>query len=167
MRRENRTVDSLPVHPHPAIASAGYRLRIDGLVGTPLELSAGDLRSLAQTEVIDAFTCLEGWQAPGIRWRGVLLSTVLGLVDVKAGATYVQASFGDFSVPLPLERADKALLAMTMNGEPIPLQHGAPVRLLVVGGQCFTSVKWLNHLELRRTPAASTGESIARARIRA
>jgi len=159
------TVDSLPVHPHPAIDVASYRLRVDGLVANPLQLSVGDLRRLPQEQVIDEFSCLEGWRAPEIRWGGVKLATVLSLVDVQPDAGYVQASFRDFSVPLALERARTALLAMTLNGEALPVEHGAPLRLLVPDGECFTSVKWLNHIELRSTPAESTGEAIARARI--
>ena len=158
-------LSSLPVHPHPPLDLREYRLRVDGLVDQPVELSIGDLMELPQQELEDDFTCLEGWVVPQIRWRGVQLATVLGLVAVRPEARWVQATFEEFSLPLPLDRAGSALLALMLDGAPIPVEHGAPVRLLVPDGECFTSIKWLEHLELRSTPAANTAEMIARARL--
>jgi DMSO/TMAO reductase YedYZ molybdopterin-dependent catalytic subunit len=92
------------------------------------------------------------------------MSAALELVAVRSQALWVQATFEEFSLPLPLDRARNASLALMLNENPIPVEHGAPVRLLVPDGECFTSVKWLEHLELRSSPAANTAEAIARAR---
>ena len=163
---ELQRLESLPVHPHPAAPPAGYRLRVDGLVDRPLELSPDELLALPEGALDDEFACLEGWTVPGLHWRGVLLTTVLELAGVRPDARWVQASFDNFSLPLPLDGAQDALLALSLNGSPIPIAHGAPVRLLVPGGECFTSVKWLDHLELLAEPADNSAERIARARLR-
>jgi DMSO/TMAO reductase YedYZ molybdopterin-dependent catalytic subunit len=94
------------------------------------------------------------------------VAALLARAEPRAEARWVQASAGEFSVPLPLETATQALLALELDGRPLPLEHGGPVRLLVRGGDCFTSVKWLDRLELRSEPAPNTARSTAIARLR-
>ena len=156
---------SLPVHPVPGRETERYALRVDGLVKAPLVLELDDLLALPQVSLRDDFACLEGWVVPELDWRGVRLGTVLNLAGPLPGTAWVQASFGEFSIPLSIERAADSLLALTLNGEPLPVEHGAPVRLLVPGGECFTSVKWLDHLELRAEPAPNRAKEIALKRI--
>jgi DMSO/TMAO reductase YedYZ molybdopterin-dependent catalytic subunit len=159
-------IERLPVHPHTAIDPAAYRLRIDGLVGRPLELTLADLLALPQRNFDADFVCLEGWTVPDLHWQGVPLAELLDLAGVLPEARHAQASFDDFSLPLTLDDARTALVALTLDGGPLPPAHGGPARLLVPGGECFTSVKWLTHLELRAAPAANTAKSIAVARLR-
>ena len=154
---------SLPVHAHERPQVNQYRLRIDGLVEYPAELSVEELLALPGAGFDDDFVCLEGWTVPNLRWRGVRLATVLERVGVRPETRWVQASAGEFSLPLPL--AANALLALRLNDQMLAPEHGAPVRLLVPGGECFTSVKWLAHLELRTEPAENTAEAVARARL--
>ena len=156
---------ALPVHPAPERDTGNYALRIDGLVEAPLALGVEELLALPQLSLRDDFACLEGWVVPELDWRGVRLGTVLDLARPLPGAAWVQASFGEFSIPLPIERAADSLLALTLDGAPLEAEHGAPVRLLVPGGECFTSVKWLDHLELRAEPATNRAKEIALARI--
>ncbi|MFN8618793.1 MAG: molybdopterin-dependent oxidoreductase [Dehalococcoidia bacterium] len=156
---------SLPVHPAPGRETERYALRVDGLVKAPLVLGLDDLLALPQVSLRDDFACLEGWVVPELDWRGVRLSTVLNLAAPLPGAAWVQASFEEFSIPLSIERAADSLLALTLNGAPLAVEHGAPVRLLVPGGECFTSVKWLDHLELRAEPAPNRAKEIALKRI--
>lgn len=163
--RERRA--SLPVHPSRPSDPARYRLRVDGLVEQPRELSLAELEGLAQQALTDDFTCLEGWTVPDLTWQGIPLPAVLELVGVRATASWVQASAGEFSVALPLAEARRGLLALRLGGEPLPVEHGGPVRLVIPGGACFTSVKWLDHLELRQQPAPSTGRTIALDRLAA
>lgn len=155
----------LPVHPVPELGTERYVLRVDGLVDVPLALGLDELRGMPQVSLRDDFACLEGWVVPELDWRGVRLGAVLELARVQRGANWVQASFGEFSIPLPVERAADSLLALTLNGEPLAVEHGAPVRLLVPGGECFTSVKWLDHLEVRAEPALNRAKEIALKRI--
>lgn len=166
MREELEFRETLPVHSDKGDRDLRtHVLRVDGLVDELLELTLADLDRLPQHDLTDDFTCLEGWTVPNVKWRGVLFETVLSLAKPRPEAHYVQASAADFSVPLPLNRAERVLLALRLNEEAVPSEHGGPVRLIVPGGQCFTSIKWLDHLELRTDPGANTAETIALGRL--
>jgi DMSO/TMAO reductase YedYZ molybdopterin-dependent catalytic subunit len=66
-----------------------------------------------------------------------------------------------------MHHAGRALLATHLGGQDLPIEHGGPVRLVVPGADCFTSVKWLDHLEFRVEARANTGREIALGRLRA
>jgi DMSO/TMAO reductase YedYZ molybdopterin-dependent catalytic subunit len=157
--------ETLPVHAHKGQNAQNYVLRVDCLVSQCLDLTFSDLETLPQQDFTDDFTCLEGWTVPNLTWHGVPLQAVLSLARPSPEARFVQASAGEFSVPLPLEKAKQALLATRLNQAALPLQHGGPIRLIVPGGQCFTSIKWLDHLELREDAAVNTAETIALGRL--
>lgn len=162
--------EKLPVRTHVEGKShegtgQAYVLRVDGLVGKPLNLTLPDLEKLHQQNLTHDFTCLEGWTVPGVKWKGVLLETVLSLANAAPQAHYVQASAGEFSVPLPREAAAQALLAIHLEDAAVPHEHGGPVRLVVPGGDCFTNIKWLDHLELRSEPGTNTAKKISLARL--
>lgn len=163
------TRDRLPAFPVPSAAveqAAHPTLQIGGLVAQPRTLTPADLAALPRTHLADPFTCEEGWSVPGLRWQGVRLSAVLALANPLPNARYVRICSGEYAVPVPLDQAGDALLADWLNGEPLQLEHGAPWRLVLSGAQCFTSVKWVTHLELTAEPGSNTGEQIARARLR-
>lgn len=166
MKREPKVRKSLPLH--GSVQDKGLQnltLRIDGMVEKCLTLTPTDLESLLQEDLIDDFSCREGWKVPNLRWRGVPLETVLSLARAHPDAHYVQASAGDFSISLLREQTDQVLLALRLNGSPLASEHGGPIRLVVTGGDCFTSIKWLDHLELRNEPGPNTAETIALKRL--
>jgi len=157
--------ESLPVHPNKDSRSHSYSLSLDGLVQNRLTLTLKDLERLPQYDLTDDFTCLEGWTVPEVRWSGVSLEDVLSLAEPLPEAQYVQASAGDFSLPLSLEEGGRALLATHLGGEVLSVEHGGPVRLVIRGGQCFMQIKWLDRVELRRTADANTAKTIALGRL--
>lgn len=164
MARDN-TLRELPVHAVPGTGVPPEGLRIDGLVACPLELTVDDLASLAQQSATGAFTCLEGWTVSEVRWQGVPLAGVLQRALPAPQARWVEASAGAFSVSLPIELARCSLLALRLDDDPLLIAHGGPVRLVVPGGECYTSVKWLDRLELREFPGPNTGHAIALDRL--
>ncbi len=166
MPRKVEVRDKLPVHHQPdAKALENHVVRIDGLVEKCLALTLADLKSLPQEELIDDFTCREGWSVPNLRWSGVLLEAVFLLARPHPDALHVQASAGDFSISLPVEPAKRVLLALRLDGDWLAPEHGGPVRLIVPGGDCFMSIKWLDHLEFRSEPGPDTAKTIALARL--
>jgi DMSO/TMAO reductase YedYZ molybdopterin-dependent catalytic subunit len=156
---------TLPVHPIDPSRVWPGRLRVDGLVGRELELTPDDLAALPRDALTDDFTCLEGWTAQDLRWGGVLLRTVLELAAVPPAARWIQASAGDFSAPIPLDAVGQAIIATHLDGQPLSAESGGPARLVVPGSECFTSVKWLDHLELRAEPGPNTAQTIALGRL--
>ncbi len=158
-------LDALPVHPGDAPDPAAWRLRVDGLVDTALDLDLRDLAAMPQRLMVDDFSCLEGWTVPGLRWRGVPVADLLDRAAAPSQAVWVQISADDFSLPLPLEQARDALLALEVNGEPLPAEHGGPARLVVPGGECFTSIKWAERIEVRAEAGDNSARRIALARL--
>ena len=158
-------LDALPVHPGEGPDPAAWRLRVDGLVDTPLDLDLGDLAAMPQQLMVDDFSCLEGWTVPGLRWRGVAVADLLDRAAAPSEAAWVQLSADDFSLPLPIAEARTALLALEVNDEPLPAEHGGPARLVVPGGECFTSIKWTERIEVRAEPADNSARRIALARL--
>lgn len=140
---------TLPAHAMPPRFVVSPTLRVDGLVRRVLDLRPADLLAFAQQEVAGDFTCLEGWTVLQLSWQGVPLRTVRDMAGVRAEARWLQASAGSFSVPLPIEITGTALLALRLGPEDLPVEHGGPIRLVVPGQACFTSVIWLDHLGQR------------------
>lgn len=155
----------LPIHaPRAGTEQRGAILRVDGLVAECLKLTPADLERLPQQDFTDDFTCLEGWTVPGVKWGGVLLEIVLSLAKPTPEACYVQASAGEFSISLTRDQAEPVLLATRLHDK-TPPEHGGPIRLVVPDGPCFTQIKWLDHLELRKEAGVNTAKRIAAGRL--
>ena len=161
------TRENLPVHERrePPRHELEPKLLIDGLVSRALDLRVPDLAVLPRLEHVEAFTCEEGWTVPVVRWRGMRLADVVAPAQPLPSARYVRVHAGDYIIPVSLNDAPAILLCDEMNGRPLAAAHGAPWRLLVPGGDCFTSVKWVDRLEVTAGPGESEGERIARARL--
>lgn len=156
----------LPIHPVPASAVAGDPgILVDGLVARRLRLDSTRLRTLPRRDVRDDFVCEEGWTAPSLSWGGVQLADAIALADPLPAATHVRVCAGGYAVPLDLAGASSALLCDLLDGAPLAVEHGGPWRLLLPGERCFTSVKWVDRLELVRHAGDPSGERIARARL--
>jgi DMSO/TMAO reductase YedYZ molybdopterin-dependent catalytic subunit len=159
--------ERLPVHPVPGLVRTrrGQDLRLDGLVRVPCTLSTADLASLPSVEFAVPFECEEGWKVDLLRWRGVRLLDVLALGQPRADAAWVRVSAGEYTQPAALIDAEGALLATELNGQPLSQEHGGPWRLVLRGASCFSSVKWVDHLELTAEPGEATGQAIALSRL--
>jgi GntR family transcriptional regulator len=141
----------LPAHPvpPPVRAAVGHdRLEVSGLVARAASLCHADLAPLGRTTLQQPFACDEGWVVPSLRWTGVRLAEVLALAEPLAAARFVRVRAGAYAMPLSLAEVSEALLADELDGEPLALEHGAPWRLVVPGGACHTSVKWVDRLEV-------------------
>lgn len=163
--------DRLPEHPLTADEQppddADASLRVLGLAARPDALSSAALAALPRAPLAERFACEEGWAVEGLVWQGIRLGEALAACQPLPAARYVRVRAGGYWVALPLDQIDDALLCDRLNGEPLTRAHGAPWRLVVAGGACFTSVKWVSRLELAAEPGEATAERIARRRIAA
>jgi DMSO/TMAO reductase YedYZ molybdopterin-dependent catalytic subunit len=138
----------------PHRSTAAYRLRVDGLVERPLDLTYEDLVSgrLPQTSLRRDFQCVTGWRVDDVPWRGVALRQVLDEAGVLPNASRVRFhSFdGTYTESLSLAQARRpdVLVAHTLEGRPIGNQHGGPVRLYVAPMYGYKSLKWLERIEV-------------------
>jgi DMSO/TMAO reductase YedYZ molybdopterin-dependent catalytic subunit len=135
----------------PRLDAAKWDFRIDGMVEAPLRLTWQEFRELPQVEVRSDFHCVTRWSRLDNRWKGVLFTEVLKRVKLRAGAEYVLVLAGEgytANVPLKdLERPD-VLFAFEHDGEPLPAEHGGPLRLVVPQLYAWKSVKWVRGFTL-------------------
>lgn len=137
----------------PQRADDDYRLRVGGLVATPLELTMGDLRAgLPQARLVRDFQCVTGWRVLDVPWAGVRLVDVLAAAGPAAAATHVvMRSFdGAYSESLTIDQArrDDVLVAHSLEGRPLSREHGGPARLYVAPMYGYKSLKWLESIEV-------------------
>jgi len=148
----------------PQNSKAQPTLQIDGLVARACALTAQDLSWLPRERVtewlpnpIDGVTTQESW-------RGVRLLDVLHFAQPLPTAHYVRVHAGHFVVPIALRAAADALLVDQWNDQPLTRAYGAPWRLMVIGGACYTRVKWIERLEVTAEPGENVGQVIAQLR---
>jgi DMSO/TMAO reductase YedYZ molybdopterin-dependent catalytic subunit len=143
----------------PQVDADSWRLRVTGLVDDPYELRFDDLLAMDLVEEPVTIACVSnevGGDLVGTaRWLGVPLRELLDRAGVQRGATQVVGRSTDgFTVGFPTSTAldgRVALVAVGMNGEPLPARHGYPARLIVAGLYGYVSAtKWLTEIELTR-----------------
>ena len=142
----------------PTIDPETWRLVIDGMVDQRVELSFQDILDMGLDEYAITLTCVSnevgGELVGNAMWLGVPLRDVLKKAGVKSGADMVLSKSVDgytASTPLSALTDDNldAILAVGMNGEPLPLEHGFPVRMVVPGLYGYVSAtKWLTELKV-------------------
>ena len=138
---------------------ANWTLKVDGLVEQPASLTLAQLRALPSRTQITRHDCVEGWSAIG-KWTGVPLAHVLALAKPKAEARYVMFHCADTygkgnSKTLYYESIDmidayhaQTILAYGLNGQPLPVTNGAPLRLRVERQLGYKHAKFVARLEL-------------------
>jgi DMSO/TMAO reductase YedYZ molybdopterin-dependent catalytic subunit len=127
---------------------ADWTLSVEGRVATPRTFSLAELKALPSREQITRHTCEEGWTAIG-QWTGTPLSLVLDAVGILPTARFVVYSAFDGwvdSIDLLDALHPQTILAYGMNGQDLPIQHGAPVRLRVERQLGYKSMKYLNRI---------------------
>jgi len=136
-----------------------WRLQVGGLVERPLQLSLGDLRALPARTQITRHDCVEGWSCIG-KWTGVPLSIVLQRAGLKPDARYIVFYCAD-SPGQWLEAADKyyesidlidalhpqTILAYDMNGAPLGIPYGAPLRVRLERQLGYKMAKYIMRVE--------------------
>lgn len=157
----------------PELDLSSYRLRVTGMVDNPMELTMQDImgRDVLEMDI--------GWECGGnretivnglvgnARWRGVTLKRLLEEAGIQDGAKEIVFFGGDIGseeirgaevdkafargLSIPDAMRDENMLAFEMNGEPLPLYHGRPLRLIVPGWYGVANVKWLTQIHVQDT----------------
>jgi DMSO/TMAO reductase YedYZ molybdopterin-dependent catalytic subunit len=136
----------------PSRKTTAYKLKIGGLVDTPVTLSYADLLAMSPTTLIKDFQCVTGWRVRDVDWVGVRLADLLDAAGVqpKAKAVTFTSFDGSYTESLTLEQARRpdVMVAYKMEGKGIPARHGGPVRLYVAPMYGYKSLKWLDGIEV-------------------
>jgi DMSO/TMAO reductase YedYZ molybdopterin-dependent catalytic subunit len=138
---------------------AGWRLQVDGLVARPAQFSLADLRGLTARTQITRHDCVEGWSCVG-QWTGPPLSAVLDRAGLKPQARfivfhcadevlrYIDGSHSYYeSIDLIDAFHPQTILAYDLNGAPLPLANGAPLRLRVERQLGYKMAKFITRIE--------------------
>jgi DMSO/TMAO reductase YedYZ molybdopterin-dependent catalytic subunit len=139
---------------HAAEGFTNWRLRVDGLVQRPLSLSLAQIKALPARTQITRHDCVEGWSAIG-QWTGVPLRLLLNAARLRDEARYIVFHCADDFRGIPyyesIDLVDafhpQTILAWGMNGRPLPIGHGAPVRLRVERQLGYKHAKFVMRVE--------------------
>lgn len=163
---------------HPTVDAATYSLKVSGMVTAPQSLSLDDLKKLGSRELIAGFECsgnsprlMQGFAGNG-KWTGIPLRLVFDRAGVHRDArefVFFGADKGpeeiewrnqkfnveqQFGRSLPREQAmsGEPFLAWALNGQPLTVNQGAPLRLIVPGWYGVANVKWLSNIHVQVEP---------------
>ena len=142
---------------------AGWTLKVGGEVARDLRLSMADLRAMPAATQVTKHNCIQGWTGVA-SWSGVPLADFIERCGVLPAARYLvfyayddkartQADAEGYyyeTLDLDLARAPQSMLAYDFNGHPLPVEHGAPLRLRVESQLGFKMVKWIREVAFVR-----------------
>lgn len=134
----------------PDIPLNEWRLVIDGDVESPVELTWEDFLALPQTEDTSDFHCVTTWSKLNMNWKGVRLLDLAALVQPHETATHILCyGYDEYTTNVSLEEALKpdVLLVHTVEGMPLPREHGGPVRMITPQLYAWKGSKWINRIE--------------------
>jgi DMSO/TMAO reductase YedYZ molybdopterin-dependent catalytic subunit len=146
----------------PSFDRASWRLRIDGLVRRPLELSYDELLVLPKAEQVSTFHCVTGWVVNNVRWGGVRFHDLLARAKPipQAGALHFISAEKPYDDYLDLRQVAlrDVMLAYELDGKPLPREHGAPVRVVIPEMYGYKNVKWVERIQLVARPGSGYWE---------
>ncbi len=139
----------------PDLQYEAHSLRIEGLVDKPYTLTMKELEAMKDRTEFVTLQCIGnpvgGDSIGNALWDGVTLKRILDRAQPKTGIVKAAFFAGDGysdSIPYALAQSDDVFLAYRMNGEPLPREHGYPLRAVVPGIYGMKNVKWLSKIEL-------------------
>ena len=154
--RGNGTTDpKSPVYDaHIANGFADWRLAVDGLVERPLALSLAQVKALPQRTQITRHDCVEGWSAIG-QWSGVPLHDLLRAAGLRPEAKFIVFHCADIlsgaqyyeSIDLIDALHPQTIVAHSLNGEPLPVKNGAPLRMRIERQLGYKQAKYVERIE--------------------
>ena len=135
----------------PQLSNLEWSFSAFGLVKRPMKWTWNEFQELPRVKVLGDFHCVTRWSQLDNMWEGVATREIQKLVEISPEAKFVVAHGydGDWTTNMPLDAflAEDALLADKRNGEPIPLEHGGPMRLIIPQLYAWKSAKWIRAVE--------------------
>ena len=141
----------------PDVSLASWKLEVGGLVANPFSVTWDQFLALPQIDDVSDFHCVTTWSRYDNHWRGVRFSTIAELAVPQDAAKHVlctgydfmPGSFIPYTTNLPLARAVDAdvLLVHTWEGQPLPREHGGPVRMITPKLYAWKGTKWIRKIE--------------------
>jgi DMSO/TMAO reductase YedYZ molybdopterin-dependent catalytic subunit len=142
---------------HPEVALTDWTLAIGGLVENTILWSWSQFLGQPRLCSTSDFHCVTTWSTFDNRWEGVSFRHILAVVRPLPQARFILfTSYDNYTVNLPLEACDDddVLLTSTWNDQPLPKEHGGPVRIIVPKRYAWKGAKWVKEITFleRDTP---------------
>ena len=134
---------------HPPVSPDQWTLAIGGAVENPFTWTWEQFLAQPQVQSTSDFHCVTTWSTFDNVWEGVSFRHIIDVARVRPEARYVYfTSHDDYSTNLPLEACTDAdvLLVQTWNGQPLPREHGGPVRVIVPKRYAWKGAKWVKQI---------------------
>jgi DMSO/TMAO reductase YedYZ molybdopterin-dependent catalytic subunit len=134
----------------PRVDPQKWRLRVDGLVTTPLEYTYSQMTSLPQTSYVRSAHCVTKWSIRDVAWEGVPIGGLVAPAGVSPLSKWVMFHCEEgYSAPVPVDDAlrEDSLLAFKLNGKPLSAEQGFPARPFFPNLYLWKSAKWVNRIE--------------------
>jgi len=134
----------------PDISLDKWRLVLDGDVEHPVNLTWDDFMALPQTDDTSDFHCVTTWSKLDMHWQGVRLLDLAALVHPRETATHILChGYDNYTTNVSLEEALKpdVLIAHTVEGKPLPKEHGGPARMITPQLYAWKGSKWISRIE--------------------
>ncbi len=134
----------------PVVDRKAWRLVLDGVIAEPAELTWDDFMGLPQVEDVSDFHCVTTWSKMDMRWVGVRMLDLAALVQPLPEATHILVHGHDgYTTNVSLEEALKpdVLVAHTVDGQPLALEHGGPARMITPQLYAWKGAKWIKRIE--------------------
>jgi len=135
----------------PQVTTQNWNLHVYGLVKTELAIDWESFLAMPQVTDISDFHCVTRWSQLDMDWQGVRASEILAMVQPKESANFATLyGYDGYSTNLPLEALldDDVIIAHSVLGKPLSLEHGGPVRIVVPKRYAWKGAKWLKAIEL-------------------
>lgn len=132
-----------------SISTKDWEFKVWGLTA-PKTFSWDDFMALPQQEFTEDFHCVTRWSKLDVSWTGIKITDFMKLIDLDPKAQYVlQHCYGGYTTNVPLGDflREENFLAFKLFGEPLPPDHGGPMRSVIPHLYAWKSAKWINGLE--------------------
>ncbi len=133
----------------PSVEPSDWQLRVWGLA-TAVTFGWADLMAMPQSDFTADFHCVTTWSKLDVQWTGVKVVDLMKHVELDPKAVHVmEHCYGGYTTNLAIDDflREENFFAHTLFGEPLPAEHGGPLRLVVPHLYAWKSAKWLNGLE--------------------
>ncbi len=133
----------------PSVSTENWEFKVWGLA-MPKTFTWEDFMAMPQSEFTADFHCVTTWSKLDVKWRGVKVTDFMRSVDVNPTAVHlIEHCYGGYTTNIAMEDflREENFFAHTLFDEPLPPEHGGPMRLVVPHLYAWKSAKWINGLE--------------------
>ncbi|MCG8368272.1 MAG: sulfite oxidase-like oxidoreductase [Pseudanabaenales cyanobacterium] len=133
----------------PQVSPEEWTFKVWGLA-EPKSLTYQDFMAMSQSDFTADFHCVTTWSKLDVRWTGVKVTDFMAHIKVDPKATHImQHCYGGYTTNISREDFVRSenFFAHTLFGEPLPAEHGGPMRLVIPHLYAWKSAKWINGLE--------------------